>query len=568
MRIAVLAETLTVARECLLVAALLTIGTALSGQNVIHRAWGNAMSDLLGSSVDGVPDLDGDGFADFIIGVPGDDTSAWEGGSVRVYSGATGSLLYTRYGGSANDWFGAAVSGIGDVDGDGAGDFIVGAPGNGNNGVDSGSARVFSGRSGVVLFTIYGDSAGDRFGHTVSGAGDVDDDGFADFLVGAAWDDDRGRDSGSATVFSGRDGSVLYRVDGTAAGDWFGVSVGGAGDVDGDGFTDFIVGAPGDDTAGVDAGRATVFSGAGGHALRTFTGNARGQAFGAAVNGAGDVDADGYADVIIGAWGDATYGRYSGGARVYSGRTGGLLFSFHGDSANDFFGYAVSGAGDFNADGFADLLVGARDDSLTGTAWVFSGRDGRLLGRFAGDSPDDAFGVAVGDAGDVDCDGFDDVIVGASADDNNGSNSGGAQVISGLIRSSTHPPMVKLFGHACRGADGRLPQLGIELRPVLGGSGRLAVRAAPRASPAAYLNLGLVRQGIDLGAHGLPGCSIWVAPLWSTTRSTDALGRSSVTLVVPNDAGLLSAVFHAQWLVVDGMRLVTTTGAMLRIGIR
>jgi hypothetical protein len=104
-------------------------------------------------------------------------------------------------GDSASDEFGYSVSGAGDVNGDGFDDLIVGVPRDDNNGSNSGSARVFSGATGQVLYTFNGDFAGDEFGYSVSGAGDVNNDGFADLIVGARLDDNNTTNSGSARVF-------------------------------------------------------------------------------------------------------------------------------------------------------------------------------------------------------------------------------------------------------------------------------------------------------------------------------------------------------------------------------
>ena len=135
----------------------------------------------------------------------------------------------------------ASRSGAGDVNLDGTPDLIVGAFNDDNNGSDSGSARVFSGATGGVLFTFDGDSASDLFGHSVSGAGDVNGDGYADLIVGAYGDDNNG--SGSARLFSGQTGTVIHTFDG-------------------DGFADVIVAAPIDDNNGFDFGSARVLSGA------------------------------------------------------------------------------------------------------------------------------------------------------------------------------------------------------------------------------------------------------------------------------------------------------------------
>ena len=174
-----------------------------------------------------------------------------------MLSGSDGSVLYNFDGDSAGDMFGGSVSSAGDVNGDGFADLIVGASGDDNNGTESGSAQVFSGVDGSVLYNFDGDSAGDMFGFSVSGAGDVNDDGFADLIVGAPFDDNNGMDSGSARVLSGVDGSVLYSFDGPP-GDMFGDSVQGSGDANGDGVDDFTVFARSLNGA-VDVGFATLF---------------------------------------------------------------------------------------------------------------------------------------------------------------------------------------------------------------------------------------------------------------------------------------------------------------------
>jgi len=222
---------------------------------------GDSEYDRFGFSVSGAGDVNGDGFYDLIVGAFRDDNTAYNSGSVRVFSGSTGSELFTFNGDDAHDQFGFSVSGAGDVNGDGFADLIVGSNVDDNNGISSGSARVFSGVDGSVLFTFNGDSAGDNFGHSVSGAGDVNGDGYADLIVGAPSDRNYGINSGSARVFSGADGSILVTFNAESALERFGNSVSGAGDVNGDGFDDLIVGAYRDDDNGTDSGSARVITG-------------------------------------------------------------------------------------------------------------------------------------------------------------------------------------------------------------------------------------------------------------------------------------------------------------------
>ena len=459
------------------VGAVLLLAAPARGQTTLYTFNGDSAGDLLGYSVSGAGDVNGDGFADLIVGAIGDDNNGSFSGSARVFSGKDGSILHTFNGDSAGDLFGISVSGAGDVDGDSFADLIVGVRGDDNNGDDSGSARVLSGEwitatslgmtplTQEVIWTFDGDSAGDEFGVSVSGAGDVNCDGFADLIVGAWHDDNNGDDSGSARVFSGKTGLPLCTFNGDSAGDVFGFSVSGAGDVNADGFDDLIVGGYADNSNGTSSsGYARVFSGKTSLPLYTFNGDSAGDRFGFAVSGAGDVNADGFADLIVGAELDDNTACNSGSARVFSGKTGLPLYTFNGDSAGDQFGRSVSGAGDVDGDGFADLIVGANragnNGATSGSARVFSGFNGSVLFTLDGDSAGDNFGWSVSGAGDVDGDGVADLVVGAFVDDNNGSNSGSARVFAGSADSD---------GDGVNDADDACPDSDPGLTIVIGG---------------------------------------------------------------------------------------------------
>jgi len=393
-------------------------------QSMLYKFHGDSVGDYLAYSVSDAGDVNGDGYPDLIVGIPHDDPHDPHGadtGSARVFSGMDGSILYTFDGDSPKDLFGYSVSGAGDVNADGFADLIVGAWLDDNNGWDSGSARVFSGIDGSVLYTFDGDSSNVWFGKSVSGAGDVNGDGYDDLIVGASINN-----PGIARVFSGLDGSVLYTFNGNH--DSLGYSVSDAGDVNGDGYADLIVGVPGASPNGSRSGNARVFSGVDGSILYSFDGDATLDWFGYSVSGAGDVNGDGFADLIVGAT--------SGFARVFSGFDGSVLYTFQGVS-----GYSVSDAGDVNGDGYADVIARAPGDKNgpnSGSAHVFSGVDGSILYILDGEFPYDEFGHSVSGAGDVNGDGFDDLIVGTRDHKFYGNDSGIAYVFSGCDALGTN----------------------------------------------------------------------------------------------------------------------------------
>lgn len=268
-----------------------------------------------GGGVAGVGDVDGDGFDDVAVGAHHSDENGSHSGSVRVYSGADGSLIHLMVGDEAGDDLGHAVAAAGDVNGDGVPDIIAGAHDN----ADPGTVRVYSGVDGSVLREFAGTSASDFFGRAVAGAGDLDGDGHDDVLVGAPQDDASGANAGRAWAFSSADGSVLHAWSGDSPDDGFGAAVSAAGDFDGDGCLDVMVGAPGDDDAGMGTGRVTVYSGADGSVLGTIDGNSPGQRLGVSLDRGDDMDGDGRPELIIGVPYDDAGALDAGLVKVLSG---------------------------------------------------------------------------------------------------------------------------------------------------------------------------------------------------------------------------------------------------------
>jgi len=322
---------ISIRRACLALAAAVASGAGASAQFPAYVVPGDADGDFFGQSVGDAGDVNADGYGDFVAGASRDSSLAFNAGSATVFSGLDGAVLHRFDGGAGGDTFGAAVAGAGDVDADGFDDVIVGAPlHSGGVGPIQGEMTVFSGLTGAVLYYEEGVNATSFYGGAVDGAGDLDGDGHDDFIVGAPNDDGNGSDSGIVYVYAGVDGTLMYQYSGDSNDDQLGTSVAGAGDVNGDGYDDFMAGAPFDDNNGPSSGSARVWSGADGTLLYAFNGGGGEHRFGQAVAGVGDVNLDGYADFAVGAWRDSTNGVNAGSVTVYSGADGSVLYRFDG----------------------------------------------------------------------------------------------------------------------------------------------------------------------------------------------------------------------------------------------
>jgi hypothetical protein len=327
---------------------------------LLRSTYGANAYDHLGECVAAISDLNGDGIGEYILGAPCSEVSGMSrAGSVFVRSGADDSLLFQLDGNYPDALFGQAVASIPDVNGDQLDEILIGAPGSSPSGkTGAGEAFVYSGANGTMLASFQGEHGGDSFGHSVAHAGDVNHDGMPEILVGALTTDVGFRaNCGTAYLFSGSSHQQIWRVDGAHSNDFLGRSVSGAGDINGDGCADIILGAPGSDPDNKSfAGSAFVHSGADGSLLHRFDGLDPSDALGASVANAGDVNGDGTTDFILGAPESLVHAGY---AAVFSGADGQLMHIQQSGLLFGQMGYAVCGMGDLNGDGRSEVLAAA-----------------------------------------------------------------------------------------------------------------------------------------------------------------------------------------------------------------
>ncbi len=433
----------------------------------------------LGYSVGTAGDVNGDGFSDVIVGVPFTDTenptthaTVVEGGQARVFHGSATGISSSPDqhldGIDENGQLGYSVGTAGDVNGDGYADVIAGAPGVFRVGPNAGHAGVWLGSvNGILVDNDWSSSSFQtdaRYGSSVATAGDVNGDGYSDIIVGAPGFNNDEIQGGRVAIYHGsasRVGENCEWSNGTGQqGSWYGSSVGTAGDVNGDGYADVIVGAHGYDGGQSNEGRVFVYqggvSGLGIIPVWHAEADQANAQFGISAHTAGDVNGDGYTDVVVGAyWYDVDSTTNAGSAFIWYGSADGL--GANGTPVNAdvviqttqqgaWLGWSVGSAGDVNGDGYDDVLAGAprydQEGNDDGVVFLRLGApaDETITPAIIGLGQANAyFGTSAGTAGDVNGDNYADIIIGAPGYDNGETNEGGAFVYYG---SATGPKTV------------------------------------------------------------------------------------------------------------------------------
>ncbi len=376
---------------------------AIADYSVIE---GNQAGAQLGSSVSTAGDVNGDGYSDVLIGVPFFDLGQNDEGLVYlIYGSATGleyGVGWSAQSNQAGALFANSVATAGDVNGDGYSDIIIGANRYDNGQTNEGSAFAWLGSAsgpglnGTPLnadWTSEGNQASADFGKSVSSAGDVNGDGYSDIIIGAPAYDNGEVDEGKFFAYYGTSSGLpaipdYSAVESNQTGAHLGSSISTAGDVNGDGYSDVLIGVPDYDYGQTDEGLVYAFYGSSTGLEYTVGWSAQSDQvsamFGTSVSLAGDVNGDGYSDAIIGA---STFDNGlldEGAAFLYLGSSSGLSpttnWSAESNQLSAYLGVSVSSAGDVNGDGYSDVIIGSTQftsgTANEGAALVFYGNNG------------------------------------------------------------------------------------------------------------------------------------------------------------------------------------------------
>ncbi|MDW3210657.1 MAG: FG-GAP-like repeat-containing protein [Reichenbachiella sp.] len=396
---------------------------------IIHDWKGENQNDQFGWIARNIGDVDLDGIMDLTASAPTNSEASNNGGKIYVYSGKTGEQIWSYSSKDANGQLGMSIEAAGDVNKDGIPDVVAGAP-------YVNKTLVFSGKDGSLIYEWQGEDERGAFGRAVKGVGDVNGDGYGDVLIGEPYqiwggpiNSDQIEEAGNAYLYSGKDGSILQKWSGDEIGDGFGTALAGK-TIDESAI--LMIGAPGV----ANGGKVYVYDGSKNKASFTIDPDETSQRLGGMfMSVVGDVDNDGIQDVYASDFANAALGNSTGRAYVHSGKNGKELYVFTGEGPGEGFGIGVADAGDTNRDGYDDLVIGAWQHASAapsgGKVYVYSGKDGRELRTLTGQVAGETLGFDATGIGDVNGDGKVDLLLTSAWSAINGPRSGRIMIIAG-----------------------------------------------------------------------------------------------------------------------------------------
>lgn len=506
---------------------------ALPAQHLIRSTYGFHIEGRYGETVTVGGDVNQDGVPDYLVGTPGRSVASLASvGHVTIVSGSNGATLLGVLGNVANRRLGTAIAALGDVNGDGVPDFASSSPHDSSNGANAGWVGCYSGQTGALLWQVAGSNPGSWFGQSVVGMPDLDGDGVMDVAVGSPRNT-ASLPSGRVYFYSGQNGALLRTLTSFTGNDWFGQSMALVGDQNGDQIPDLAIGAP------TGAGMVVV------HRMGTITtpviwASVQGYGFGATVADAGDSNDDGRHELLVTRWQSPQLST----ALVYllSGATTQVLRT-HAGTSNENYGYSLAGGRDIDADGRPDYVIGApAANGGAGRVEVRSGRTGGLLWQPTG-TGDEGHGQAVALMPDIDNDNLADVLFGVPGTDVSSSTNAGRVEVRGYDLDG----QAIWLGTGCNGPFS-IGLLQVATAPLhYGGAVNVTAPSLRPSSLGMWLfGFAPLPQPVDLALVGMPGCTLWVAPDVTQPFLASAIGAATLSFPIPNNRALTGLRLRVQ----------------------
>lgn len=394
--------------------------SSLQAETLLKSYSGTEQNEYCGTVAALIGDINRDGFADTLLGSP--EFGTHNHGKITIVSGYNGAVLREKEGDILGGHFGHAAASLGDLDGDRYPEFAVSAPlahVSGTRGV----VYILDGRTLATRYTFRGTSYDGRHGWSLANVGDYNNDGYPDLAVGDPMADTAaGANSGRVRIYSGYNGSIISDLTGERPSAAFGRAVSAAGDANGDGFLDVAVGAPFDTSNGYQSGTVSIFSGADNSLLAERRGSA-GERLGYAIAPLGQFNGDASDDIAVGAPG---YDNYRGKVLAINGANANIIASYAGVAPSDEFGFSLA-SGNFSgaASSRREILAGTH---LGGYASMLKLTSGTLYEQRLTGAASANFGQSVSNASDLDRDGIDEVFITSPFSSSTAVNAGAADL--------------------------------------------------------------------------------------------------------------------------------------------